>query len=155
MNDKRVAQWNILDQIYRQICRYYPGDERPARSKDVSLNGPMLKVALEHGVRGWLCSGSGGGGPLSMGAIEELLSARMFNAAKAYADYKIEDKESGRSGLCLWELVRGGVSIQFLSPGYAELQKLRLIGLERGKIKRATKAAKGHQRALATRTDII
>lgn len=139
--------WDMLSQVQRQRCRYYPGDERPAYAKKVSLNGRMFRLALEQGVRGWIYT-EGGEGPLSMQTIRELASAGMFSEARAYADYEVDDQQSGMSGLCVWRLGGMGGSVQFVSPGYVELQQIRVI-------EAAAKRPKARKKTLAERDDIL
>jgi hypothetical protein len=143
--------WNMFAKVNAQICRYYPNDERPAKSRTMAIHGPMLRLAVELGIRGWQSSD----GPLSMADIKKLLVARSFNKAYAYVDFEIEDEESGTEKACLWLLTGKKISVQFISPSYRELQAQRSRDIDRAKVARETRKPKTPPKDLKTRGDII
>jgi len=143
--------WNMFGKIYAQICRYYPNDERPAKSRTMAIRGPMLRLAVELGIRGWQSSD----GSLSMADIKKLIVARSFNKAYAYVDFEIEDEESGTEKACLWLLTGKKISVQFISPSYRELQAQRSRDIDRAKVARETRKPKTPPKDLKTRGDII
>lgn len=143
--------WNMFAKIYAQICRYYPNDERPAKSRTMAVNGPMLRLAVELGIRGW----QGHDGPLAMADIKRMLIADKFDTAYAYVDFEIEDEESATAKACLWVLSDRNISVQFISPSYRELQAQRSRDIDRAKVARETRKPKPQPKDLKTRGDII
>jgi len=143
--------WNMFGKIYAQICRYYPNDERTAKSRTMAIHGPMLRLAVELGIRGW----QGSNGPLSMAEIRKMLLADKFDAANAYVDFEIEDEESATEKACLWHLTGRNITVQFISPSYRELQAQRSRDIDRAKVARETRKPKTPPKDLKTRGDII
>lgn len=144
-------RWNMFAKVNAQICRYYPNDERPAKSRTMAVNGPMLRLAVELGIRGW----QGSDGPLTMADIRKMINAGSFNKAYAYVDFEIKDEESGTEKACLWLLAGREISIQFISPSYRELQAQRSRDIDRAKVARETRKPKTPPKDLKTRGDII
>lgn len=104
---------SLYSKVARQIFRYHPHDERPAPHRDMTIGGPMLRLAIEHGTRGWLFIHSCHGAPVSMGTISDLVSAGAFDNCIAYVDFKITDDDSSDERFCLWKLCGGGFPLSF------------------------------------------
>lgn len=141
-----------ISKVYAQICRYYPNDERPAKTKEVSVNGPMLLVALECGIRGWDFKARR---PILIKDIAAKRDAGVFEKAWAYADFKIDDEETGTKGACLWLLVGRDADVQFISHGYKALQEQRARDVKRNEIARSARKPKSPPKDLKTRDDIL
>lgn len=143
---------NWISLVHKQVCRYYPNEERPAKSKTVALYGPMLRLALELGIRGWDDKAHE---PITIQRIAELREAGAFREAVAFADFEIDDQESGAKGTCVWWLTGKDASVEFISPGYAELQAQRARDIDRNKVARASRKPKLTAKELKTRSDIL
>lgn len=143
--------WNMFAKVNAQVCRYYPNDERPPKSRTMAINGPMLRLAVELGIRGW----QGSDGRLSMADIKKMLIAGVFKDAYAYVDFEIEDEESATAKACLWVLSGRNISVEFISPSYDALQAQRARDIDRAKVARETRIPKKPVQSLSTRKDII
>jgi hypothetical protein len=143
---------NWISLVHKQICRYYPNDERPAKSKAVAVYGPMLTLAIELGIRGW---DEKARVPLSVKRIAELREAGAFREAAAFADFEIDDEESGAQGVCLWWLTGRDASVEFISPGYEKLQAQRARDIDRNKVAKASRKPKPQTKDMKTRGDIL
>lgn len=141
-----------ISKVYAQICRYYPNDERPAKTKTVSVDGPMLLLALELGIRGW---DEKAREPILIKDISAMREAGAFENAWAYADFKIDDEETGTEGACLWGLAGPHAKVQFISPGYKALQERRALDIERNKVRKASKQSKLAPKSISDRTDTL
>ena len=128
-----------ISKVYAQICRYYPNDERPAKTKEVSVDGPMLQLALELGIRGW---NEKAREPITTKDILAMRKDRAFKSAFAYADFTIDDEETGAEDACLWLLSGRNAEVHFISPGYKQLQAQRELDIERNKIARQSRKPK-------------
>jgi len=141
-----------ISKVYAQICRYYPNDERPAKTKEVSVHGPMLLVALECGIRGWDFKARS---PILIKDIAAMRQDGAFEKAWAYSDFKINDEETGTVGACLWRLVGRNAEVQFISPGYEKLQEQGARDIKRNEIARSARKPKSRSKDLKNRDDII
>jgi len=141
-----------ISKVYVQLCRYYPNDERPAKTKSVSVNGPMLLLALELGIRGWDTDKSK---PILIKEIAAMREAGAFDKAWAFADYPIDDEETGTEAACLWYVAGPSANLMFISPSYEKLQEQRERDIKRNNIARSARKPKSRPKDLKTRGDIL
>lgn len=133
----------MYHRIASQMCRYNPGDERPAPSKRMAIDGPMLRLAIKNGKRGWI-SAYHVNGPVSMGTVADLVAVGLVDQCAAYVDFEIKDGDEDGARYCLWTLWRSDIdapTLEFIGPTYRELKELRAREVERNKIAASTGAA--------------
>ena len=150
-------EWPMDEKIFKQICRFNPGDERPANSRSMKIDGPMLRLALELASRAWFFN-DWKGSPISVRTATELVAVGAFDTCIVYSDFDIKDDEAREEYFCLWRLVcssNHNSPIEFLSPTYGNLQRLRNEEVEKKKVAGATKKPKGPRKSMRTRTDTL
>lgn len=151
----KQSVWDMFSLVQARVCRYYPNDERSAPTRDLSLDGPILRLALTHGIRGWEFPIRGVGRPLAIAEIKAIKEQGGFVRARAFVDFEIDDTETGAERLCLWILDMREGRVEFLSPNHARLQELRAQEIETNRIARAAKKPINPKRTLADRSDVL
>jgi hypothetical protein len=137
-------KWDLHQRIASQICRYNPGDERPAPSRPMAINGPLLRLAIQYGKRGWIIARNVGG-PVSMGTVADLVAVGLVDECAAFVDFDIADGDGDEKRYCLWTLWRSvadAPTLEFIGPTYRELQEIRAREIEKNKLSSSARAAK-------------
>lgn len=134
--------WGMRERIHNQICRYNPGDERPAPRRAMAINGPLLRLAIQNGKRAWMRGRGGINGPVSMCTVSEMIAVGLFDECHAYVDFEIDDGDKGGERFCLWTLNHTSLdmpTLEFIGPTYRQLQAIRGREVEKRKIASSTK----------------
>ncbi len=150
--------WEMHQKIARQICRYNPGDERPAPSRAMAINGPLLRLAIRNGKRGWIRARHGIEGPVSIATISDMVAIGLVDECHAYVDFEIDDGSESGERFCLWTLWHSALdmpTLEFIGPTYRELQAMRAREVEGRKIATSTKRPKSEKKTMKTRSDVL
>ena len=143
--------------------RYYENDGRLPLAKTLSMRGPMLRAALDHGFKAWRYPREDGvsGEAVSIEGVRGLIASGAYDKCMTWP--KVWFVVDGVASLGVWLLwhhrARGcpwdGPRVEFLAPRYPELQKLAAEQARRRSFAKGIRDPQTPPKDMGTRSDTL